>query len=442
MDLKDIVSSSSKDIPKDIKKDIVSKDIVSSETTADKPDHIHSSKGNPEPPTLTSPDANSVHTESTNESNQDRYTSRNNPIVAVNSAVQPLRGLGIDKEHFAAVLPTRPFSRTLLSPEPPPLNHPGQPLPHQRLVHHVSVPNLKRKTFLDQESIRRPLKKMSVDNLRDLTRPSQSPLPDDYSVHSTTTSIDEYAESARQSPSQQGLASADQSRASTPGPSIPLLAPPTISSTSSTSRRHAHILSEQRRRENINGGFQLLKSSVPACKGSQDSKAMILKKAVEYILYLEQEVSLLRYGYPGENHHYLGEHPHYAQIFAHHPASHELPLPLPPPPAVAAISATGQAIPSPPTYALGPPPPPPTHPTPPPIPSSHAGSYYFPVYANPISRPTSTPPANFHSVYHMKRNHSLPTDGYVGTTATLMMPASAYVPGRPNNSNLHPPRHI
>lgn len=85
-------------------------------------------------------------------------------------------------------------------------------------------------------------------------------------------------------------------------PSIALTAPTTISSTSSSSRRHAHILSEQRRRENINGGFQLLKNSVPFCKGTQDSKAMILKKAVDYIVSLEQELSQLRYQDP--NYHY------------------------------------------------------------------------------------------------------------------------------------------
>lgn len=84
-------------------------------------------------------------------------------------------------------------------------------------------------------------------------------------------------------------------------PAIALTAPTTISSTSSSSRRHAHILSEQRRRENINGGFQLLKNSVPFCKGTQDSKAMILKKAVDYIATLEQELNQLRYQ---DNYHY------------------------------------------------------------------------------------------------------------------------------------------
>ncbi|ANB14945.1 Putative transcription factor sre2 [Sugiyamaella lignohabitans] len=76
---------------------------------------------------------------------------------------------------------------------------------------------------------------------------------------------------------------------------IPVMAPTTISSTSVSSRRHAHILSEQRRRENINGGFKLLKNAVPFCQGTQDSKAMILKKAVEYINSLELEIQSLRY---------------------------------------------------------------------------------------------------------------------------------------------------
>ncbi|KAG5368252.1 hypothetical protein CJU90_0444 [Yarrowia sp. C11] len=77
-------------------------------------------------------------------------------------------------------------------------------------------------------------------------------------------------------------------------PSIPIIS--TLpSSTSVSSRRHAHILSEQRRRENINGGFQQLRNAVPYCRGTQLSKAVILKKAVEYIAALEEEVYNLRY---------------------------------------------------------------------------------------------------------------------------------------------------
>ncbi|KAK9382054.1 uncharacterized protein V2V93DRAFT_170388 [Kockiozyma suomiensis] len=59
----------------------------------------------------------------------------------------------------------------------------------------------------------------------------------------------------------------------------------------SSSRRFAHILSEQRRRENINGGFIELKGSIPECRGSQDSKAVILRKAVLYIASLESELA-------------------------------------------------------------------------------------------------------------------------------------------------------
>lgn len=43
-------------------------------------------------------------------------------------------------------------------------------------------------------------------------------------------------------------------------------------------RRIAHILSEQKRRENINSGFEELKSIVPSCRGCADSKAVILRK--------------------------------------------------------------------------------------------------------------------------------------------------------------------
>ncbi|KAK9451817.1 uncharacterized protein V1518DRAFT_409624 [Limtongia smithiae] len=67
-----------------------------------------------------------------------------------------------------------------------------------------------------------------------------------------------------------------------------------ISKSPGSNRRFAHILSEQRRRENINGGFLELKSSIPQCRGSQDSKAVILKKAVNYIGSLEHELKRLK----------------------------------------------------------------------------------------------------------------------------------------------------
>ncbi|CAG8650119.1 6893_t:CDS:2, partial [Paraglomus occultum] len=60
------------------------------------------------------------------------------------------------------------------------------------------------------------------------------------------------------------------------------------------SRRLAHIRSEQKRRENINSGFEELKNIVPTCRGCADSKAIILKKAVHYIQALESEVRKLK----------------------------------------------------------------------------------------------------------------------------------------------------
>ncbi|KAF9925974.1 hypothetical protein FBU30_004327 [Linnemannia zychae] len=55
-------------------------------------------------------------------------------------------------------------------------------------------------------------------------------------------------------------------------------------------RRLAHILSEQKRREKINAGFEELKSVIPECAQNTDSKATILRKAVDRILELEQEL--------------------------------------------------------------------------------------------------------------------------------------------------------
>ncbi|GJJ74011.1 hypothetical protein EMPS_06369 [Entomortierella parvispora] len=55
-------------------------------------------------------------------------------------------------------------------------------------------------------------------------------------------------------------------------------------------RRLAHILSEQKRREKINGGFDELKGVIPECAQNTDSKATILRKAVDYILLLEDEL--------------------------------------------------------------------------------------------------------------------------------------------------------
>ncbi|KAG5360320.1 hypothetical protein CJU89_3385 [Yarrowia sp. B02] len=113
-------------------------------------------------------------------------------------------------------------------------------------------------------------------------------------------------------------------------PSIPIIS--TLpSSTSVSSRRHAHILSEQRRRENINGGFQQLRNSVPYCRGTQLSKAVILKKAVEYIAALEEEVYNLRYrsgppppGHAPQGHAPPPAHSHAPPQHHHQPPMHHM----------------------------------------------------------------------------------------------------------------------
>ncbi|KAG0351621.1 hypothetical protein BG005_008873 [Podila minutissima] len=68
-------------------------------------------------------------------------------------------------------------------------------------------------------------------------------------------------------------------------------------------RRIAHILSEQKRREKINGGFDELKSVIPECAQNTDSKATILRKAVDYILLLEDELRKYTDQYQQENSH-------------------------------------------------------------------------------------------------------------------------------------------
>ncbi|OWT37984.1 hypothetical protein J008_00800 [Cryptococcus neoformans] len=52
------------------------------------------------------------------------------------------------------------------------------------------------------------------------------------------------------------------------------------------SRRLAHLMSEQKRRESINSGFQALRAALPTSL-TTDSKAVILRKAVSRISYLE-----------------------------------------------------------------------------------------------------------------------------------------------------------
>jgi hypothetical protein len=178
----------------------------------------------------------------------------------------------------------------------------------------------------------------------------------------------------------------DDSLSSAPMPPIAILEPTTISSTSISSRKHAHILSEQRRRENINGGFKQLKNAVPFCKGTQDSKAMILKKAVEYIGHLQQELNQARYASP-------------------QPFSPPAPAPAAPPLASAPIYRTS----TPPlqqfyTGNQMPPPPPLTH--------TAGGARYSPVpmsyyYPDSIARPATTPPI-MPGPQSYRRNYSLP----------------------------------
>ncbi|KAK9460082.1 uncharacterized protein V1516DRAFT_665597 [Lipomyces oligophaga] len=114
---------------------------------------------------------------------------------------------------------------------------------------------------------------------------------------------------------------------------------------SGSSRRVAHILSEQRRRESINGGFLVLKSSIPHCRGSQDSKAVILRKAVQYITSLEGEVERL-HAQAARNSHHPSQHIHRPSIHQppHVPNQHQPPPmsgPPPPPPGSHFVHSAG-----------------------------------------------------------------------------------------------------
>ncbi|GJJ73928.1 hypothetical protein EMPS_06286 [Entomortierella parvispora] len=71
---------------------------------------------------------------------------------------------------------------------------------------------------------------------------------------------------------------------------LPSAAPAVPKEDVDPTRRVAHIISEQKRREKINGGFDELKSVIPECAQNTDSKATILRKAVDYILLLEDEL--------------------------------------------------------------------------------------------------------------------------------------------------------
>ncbi|KAH8916441.1 hypothetical protein BT69DRAFT_1340218 [Atractiella rhizophila] len=61
-----------------------------------------------------------------------------------------------------------------------------------------------------------------------------------------------------------------------------------------TPRQLAHVASEQKRRENINRGFDDLRQLIPAARGANDPKATILRKASWWIIQLQEENSRLR----------------------------------------------------------------------------------------------------------------------------------------------------
>ncbi|KAK7208568.1 hypothetical protein BZA70DRAFT_54601 [Myxozyma melibiosi] len=122
-----------------------------------------------------------------------------------------------------------------------------------------------------------------------LPSPQLSPRPGEYSEY-TTAKPDRSASDA--SSSSQPVSESADDDIELPDSKAAPASPP--SKHPSSNRRFAHILSEQRRRENINGGFLELKSSIPQCRGSQDSKAVILRKAVLYIASLESELASLK----------------------------------------------------------------------------------------------------------------------------------------------------
>ncbi|PWN52995.1 hypothetical protein IE53DRAFT_366736 [Violaceomyces palustris] len=89
-----------------------------------------------------------------------------------------------------------------------------------------------------------------------------------------------------------GMMSSSGSSVISSGPATTTTATSTASSSGpSANRRVAHLLSEQRRRESINSGFEDLRQSLPACRDGQDSKATVLRRAVEYIHELESIIS-------------------------------------------------------------------------------------------------------------------------------------------------------
>ncbi|KAK9370163.1 hypothetical protein V1509DRAFT_616876 [Lipomyces kononenkoae] len=131
-----------------------------------------------------------------------------------------------------------------------------------------------------------------------LPSPKLSPASEDepHAYYTTKPELDKRSLSAPSIPSirpHDGRIDTHSARPSS-GP-IPAKSSSSSSSSSlGSSRRFAHILSEQRRRENINGGFLELKGSIPQCRGTQDSKAVILQKAVVYISSLELELNRVK----------------------------------------------------------------------------------------------------------------------------------------------------
>ena len=103
------------------------------------------------------------------------------------------------------------------------------------------------------------------------------------------------------------------------------------------SKRQAHIVSEQKRRQNINEGFEELRRIIPSCQSSPDSKAVILRKAANYINQLVGEVARLKYLIANNAGTNGGHHGHHANVLQQnhphphtHPQLHQPPRQQPP----------------------------------------------------------------------------------------------------------------
>lgn len=79
------------------------------------------------------------------------------------------------------------------------------------------------------------------------------------------------------------------STTTTPSPSQTHSAPPSARPLpyDHNQRRQAHIASEQKRRQSINNGFDGLRRIIPDCQNSLDSKAMILNKGINIVVYVQ-----------------------------------------------------------------------------------------------------------------------------------------------------------